>query len=303
MNTTLKKIVKGTIAIFVIKLVIVGGLFIFQSCQSEAQDSGIIAESMNNFKSALKHSQKNLKDISIVNSITTTKGNSNLAKNLEEYQGETYTVCVMAFDENTANSAEEIIENIENIGDLIDSRDMNQLVIGEYDTVDDNSTTDETDSTENFNYDNCVATFELPIQPVLDALDPVTLAAKQFFYDKGFTEDDIIEMLDGEHPSTLVPIVMNVAYSESENQASIDFLSIFSQNAHAYTFNGARECFLEATGIAAGVALVAALTAETMDKKLVKKLIKSAVKKIGARTLGGIGLALIAIDFAICMAN
>ncbi|MFM2250656.1 MAG: hypothetical protein RLZZ358_1583 [Bacteroidota bacterium] len=37
------------------------------------------------------------------------------------------------------------------------------------------------------------------------------------------------------------------------------------------------------------------------DKTLVKKLVKEAVKKIGGRTLGGIGLAMVVADIAYCM--
>ena len=37
------------------------------------------------------------------------------------------------------------------------------------------------------------------------------------------------------------------------------------------------------------------------DKTLVMKLVKEAVKKIGGRTLGGIGLAMVVADIAYCM--
>ncbi len=58
---------------------------------------------------------------------------------------------------------------------------------------------------------------------------------------------------------------------------------------------------METTGIAAGIALVGALTGE-LGGKAVRKAFVYFVKKVGKRVLGGIGLALMAIDFTICMA-
>lgn len=59
-------------------------------------------------------------------------------------------------------------------------------------------------------------------------------------------------------------------------------------------------CFLEATGIATGVALIGAMTGEVGGRAL-KKAFTKAVKKIGSRTLGGIGLVLMATEFTWCM--
>ncbi|MEM5563620.1 hypothetical protein WNY78_00820 [Psychroserpens sp. AS72] len=292
MNNTFKKIIKGTVAIFAIKVALVIGIFVFQSCQSERLENETSNEIDNKFLNILDENRSKLTNISVFKNKITSSNNLN-ARDQQEYEGETYTVCLMAYDETTTNSTEDIINNIENIGDLIISKTTHQLIIGQFDEIEDNENQDE------INYDDCIAMIEIPIQPVLDALNPVTSAAKQYFYNKGFTETEIIEMLDGEDESTLIPIVMNVVYSDNTSQASIDFLSVFGESAYAQ--NGVRDCFLEATGIAAGVALVSALTAQTMDKKLVKKLVKTAVKKIGGRVLGGIGLALMVAEFAWCL--
>ncbi|MFT5244539.1 MAG: hypothetical protein ACJA1H_002626 [Glaciecola sp.] len=115
-------------------------------------------------------------------------------------------------------------------------------------------------------------------------------------------------MLDGEDPSTLIPLVMLASYTNNNSQASINFLNIFAESAYAQDDTTShvsiiRTCFMEATGIAAGLTLVAALTAQTMDKQLVKKLMKKVLKKVGARVLGGIGLVLIIADFSYCVAT
>ena len=145
---------------------------------------------------------------------------------------------------------------------------------------------------------NLVAAYDLPVQPILDVLQPAVNASKQFFYDRGFNEEDIIEMLDGEHEATLIPIVMEV--TENESNYGLQG-SLFLFGTSAYARGDFRDCFEGATGIAAGVALIGALGAATIDKTLVMKLVKEAVKKIGGRALGGIGLAMVVADIAYCM--
>jgi hypothetical protein len=63
--------------------------------------------------------------------------------------------------------------------------------------------------------ENCLTTIEIPIEPILEALEPVTNAAVEYFYNNGFTESDVIEMLDGEDPSTLIPLVMLASYANN----------------------------------------------------------------------------------------
>ncbi len=60
------------------------------------------------------------------------------------------------------------------------------------------------------------------------------------------------------------------------------------------------DCFLEATGIAAGVAIIGALSGKAIGRAGTKAIIKAAAR-IGGRTLGGIGLALMAAEFTYCM--
>ena len=89
--------------------------------------------------------------------------------------------------------------------------------------------------------------------------------------------------------------------TRNQNPIASSFLNNFVETAYAQ--GSVRDCFLESTGIAAGVALIAALTATTLDKTLVIKLMKRAVKKIGGRVLGGVGLALMILDFTYCVAT
>lgn len=61
------------------------------------------------------------------------------------------------------------------------------------------------------------------------------------------------------------------------------------------------DCFLEATGIAAGAALVGGLAGGVIGREAVKAAVIKIVSKVGARTLSGIGLALVVAEIAWCM--
>ncbi len=61
-----------------------------------------------------------------------------------------------------------------------------------------------------------------------------------------------------------------------------------------------KDCFLEATGIAAGAAIIGGLSKGTVSKAVVRSTLKM-VAKLGTRTLCGAGLALLAAEIAWCM--
>lgn len=177
----------------------------------------------------------------------------------------------VTFDNNNLNNS------INNLHDLVELKYNHNLQV--------------TDSL--IQHNDLLGTYTLSEQQVLIHLQPTIQEAKNFFYSKGFNDFEIIEMLDGEEEYTLIPIVMEVQRQTNNN----------SNNANPFMKNVVRDCFLETTGIAAGIALVGALTAATLNKTLVKELIKKALKKIGGRVLGGIGLALLVIDFTWCVST
>jgi hypothetical protein len=78
-NDITKKVAKGMIAIFAIKLILIGGLFIFQSCQLEATSSDDNLVSKNNFLKSLGETENNLNLISLKKS---EKGNNFLSRNM-----------------------------------------------------------------------------------------------------------------------------------------------------------------------------------------------------------------------------
>lgn len=276
--TSIIKFGKGTLVLFGLNLLLILSVFTIQACNTDfdLQKNHVKDNSM--IKMSLNESINLLNQISIIN-----HNSNSLKKGNEKFRGKnefetTETYYLYSSNDISLPDYSTDIQNLNHFFYLRHNYDLqyfNQL-----------------------KEQNLVAAYELPVQPILDALQPAVNASKQFFYDRGFNEQDIIEMLDGEHEAALIPTVMEVTENESNYglQGSLTFFG-----TSAYARGDFRDCFEEATGIAAGVALIGALTSATIDKSLVKKLVKEAVKKIGGRALGGIGLAMVVADIAYCM--
>lgn len=299
MNNTLKKVIKGTVAIFALKLMFISGMFIFQSCQTDNQESYSNEVSKTDFLASLKQTEINLNLISF--NPKNSNGDGSMSREIQEA---TETICLQFseefLNENGEIDIQAVVDQVTSVTELIQVKQQYGLQLNpEYldnDVGDNNDNADE-------NEQECLAIIEIPIQPITDALLPATLAAKQFFYSKGFDDNDILEMLDGDDESNLIPIVMAVAYSQTPNQTSFNFASLIGQSAYSQDDSPIRDCFMEATGIAAGIQVINALSASVINKTLVKQLVKTAVKKIGGRALGGIGLALMVAEFAYCVST
>lgn len=274
--TSIIKFGKGTLVLFGLNLLLILSVFTIQACNTDfdlqknhVKDNAMIRMSLN-------ESINLLNQISIINHNSLKKGSENFRSKNEFETTETYYL--YSSNDISLPDYSTDIQNLNHFFYLRHNYDLQYL----------NQLTEQ----------NLVAAYDLPVQPILDALQPAVNASKQFFFDRGFNEQDIIEMLDGEHEATLIPIVMEV----TKNESNYDLHgSLFLFGTSAYARGDFRDCFVEATGIAAGVALIGALGAATTDKTLVMKLVKEAVKKIGGRTLGGIGLAMVVADIAYCM--
>ncbi|MFT4781516.1 MAG: hypothetical protein ACJAZK_002018 [Psychroserpens sp.] len=206
---------KGMIAIFAIKIALISGLFIFQSCQIDDIESNQSYIAKNNFKKSLEENISNLYKIKTLKSTKPGESNSYALYN-REYESETQTVCFKDYNQSSASAIENIVNDIEDIGDLIEAKNNHQLIIDNFnDDQTNNDGNESSDTTNNNEMENCLTTIEIPIEPILEALEPVTNAAVEYFYNNGFTESDVIEMLDGEDPSTLIPLVMLASYANN----------------------------------------------------------------------------------------
>lgn len=307
MNNTFKKIIKGTIAIFAIKLVLVGGLFIFQSCQTDSLVNEDNEEAKSIFLASLKMSSEKLSTITVKNPKKSNSDDSNIMA--RDMQGATETVCLM-FHDGTTTTTDEIIEDINTLTELIQTKTNHNLVTqfdlnwdSDTDGTDD-STTDSTNEPD-FNPEDCVALIEIPLQPTSDALNPAIQEAKNYLISSyGFSNQEINEMIADEigQEEDLVLLVMAMANAEnSNNGTAFNYMSLFGESAYAQDWEQIGNCAMVAIG--ADVLYSLATADPAMGSKWKKKAIKKAFGVVAKRMLGPIGVAIAVVSFALCMSG
>lgn len=309
MNNTIKKIIKGTIAIFAIKLVIVSGLLIFQSCQSETIDSPIQEKAKSNFLLSINESKSDLNTIKI----STSKNNTGTDIITRDMNGEKDLICLMAFNgaETTNEAVAEIVDNISTLTELMSTKDSYNLAT-QFDltwTGDEEGSNEGSSENENidmaeteFDSEDCIALIEIPLQPVVDAIEPTIEDAKNYLISKGFTNSDIQNLFtaDEDGPAieeyNLVPTIMMLIAEEQNTNAttSVNFASVFGNSMYASEIG-------ECAGDALGISAIAAVINEGLHTSAGKKLLKKAIRKVASRPLGWIGAAIFVYEFGDCM--
>lgn len=291
MKNGFKKFVKGMFGIFIIKLTILGIVLIYQACETESEEFNFAKE---NFLSSVRSDIFNVQKISVSKSLNT---NLNFNRTPEEIQEVTTTICIYSPDD----TSRPIPSEEENV-------DLGQLM--EIEDVDVGFTDSNGNSSEDTPpYSRILGCFEIPVEPTESSMQSSLTEAKNYLYSKGFTDNDINDLLsaDAEGPaideSALVPAVMAMI-AEEQNQttvtSSFNYSSLFISSAHANSFyqeNDLYDCALRSLGISA-------LT-EAFEKGLKseagKKALKKAIRKVAARTLGWVGAAWAAYEFGDCM--
>lgn len=123
-------------------------------------------------------------------------------------------------------------------------------------------------------------------------LDNLKEASIDLFYSLEFSNEDFYDIFETDNAEQLERQLIGASLLLYSFQP--EFLN------NNYNPPLAVSCFIETTGIAAGIAIIGALSGNLGGKAL-KKAFTDLVKKVGIRTLSGIGLALMAAEFAWCM--
>ena len=136
-------------------------------------------------------------------------------------------------------------------------------------------------------------------------LKPAIPHSLSMLRDYGFSNLDLAEMLEISEREAQDINTTNIYSLSRDMQLRIVFAGhkVFIAESLRATANSNQvvDCFLEATGIAAGVAIIGALGNQALSRTAVIGVIKQAATKIGTRTLGFIGLGLMAAEFIWCM--
>lgn len=282
--TTLGRIKKGLILLFLLNLSLFGITFIIQSCQSNDlfSDDKII-EAENAFKSTAFNSLYKL------NNITLQNKTNNEFNTISRLNGEVASIEV--YLSNGTSSIPSISENL-TLNELvnIDNIDLKVKYL------------DGSESDNIANEQTLVNNYQISVSQAQQALEPTLIQAKNYLYAKGLTDSDIQFLLsaDEEGPamqeSALIPVVMQlIAVEQNQNVASnVNFLSFFGSPAHASQIG-------DCAGNALGIADVALALSGGLQTSAGKALLKKAIRKIATRALGWVGAAVFTYEFGDCM--
>ncbi|NCF42202.1 MAG: hypothetical protein GWP32_04835 [Bacteroidetes bacterium] len=264
MKNGLKKFAKGMFAIFTLKLMIFGTVFIVQSCSSESETQNPNSEE---FINSVAKSMFNINSIPLSN---------NLFLRTDEISSTIY----LTKDPEQSFDDSETLNSIESIEGLVNISNQYELELSE--SIDGN--------------DEVIKTYSIPEQPIIDSFEPSIQSAKNYLYSLGFSDLEIETELQGSEESNLVIAVMGLIDAENQNSGSITFNynDLFGQSAHAMAMpQDWYDCLLRSVGIDAVV--------ELFNGKVTKTIAKKAIRKIVSRTLGWVGAAIAVYQYGDCM--
>lgn len=300
MKNGINKFAKGIFAIFTIKLLIFGTIFIIQSCSEEDNIPSLeVTNAKNSFLESLQESRTNLSNAKIISSKEFHSSSSFNQKSTD--------VTLTKVDLIKTNPTDEI--DVNDFGDLtyyINKKWVSLKPTKDNNDVSNDGTQDEGDCT-NVNGEEICLSVNINESQVKKYLDPAIQAAKDYLYEKGFTdleiENDIFSEWDGSEEH-LVPFVMYLVEFEVEDPSasSLKFRDVFFNSAYAQstkiklTADEVWDCAKDAVGIGfvSAVAMHGA-------KKLGIKILTKAFTKFVSKFAGPVGAAIMVADFGFCL--
>jgi len=291
-------------------------VLVFQACQTDSNSDlnyETSEEIKNNFLDALKITSTDLSNVSIskVPSKLPTENGAVVKRDGDTTSTgsnvDSQTFCLMHYDpNNTSQTVDDIVNSISSLGDLMNARTQHGLTT-QFDLTYNPSDTTDTGNNQDpnsFDPNDCLSTFELPVQPVIDAMNPAITEAKNFLYSKQMTDAEILEILNGEEEYNLVPLVTALIAAESDSSnsnVSTETLSLFVTSTYAQDSENwssrTYDCLMRSLGI---TGLQEAIQ-HGLKSDIGKRALKKAVRKIAARTLSWIGAAWAVFEFVSCM--
>ncbi|MBD5420766.1 MAG: hypothetical protein HDR47_06005 [Bacteroides sp.] len=144
-------------------------------------------------------------------------------------------------------------------------------------------------------------------EKTLEALMPLIDQSKRYLYKKGFTDQEINEMLEEENasPAALVPLVLLLSEDDINSQRDIDNLV---EGCQTFSTRGdiTLSSFIGCAIVATGLDIVNILS-EDINKSSVnrwtKKAVKYLFKKVASRFFGPVGVAIMVLSFSGCLAQ
>ena len=261
------KYFKGLLAIALIWAVPVLTIFIFDSCQKAKYDNSKSGEAAKKFSATLDAARSDLGSIQLK---STSTSQNQFIESTDGYY----------LDFPIGTSPEVITEFSSNV--TINS--LTNVLVDHGVSIDDSINT------------NADLEIQIDDEPVIVALQPLVVEAKNYLMAKGATSQQIIDMLQEEDADEidLIPFVKALTAIE-QDQYTVRKINLPLIN-DANALNAFIECGLYALG---GDALYA--LSQSTASTWTWGAMKSAFKIIAKKFLGPIGVAVAVISFGVCM--
>ena len=274
------KFSKGMLVLLMLNTLVVICVFVFDACKKSVYEHSPNKKANDRFMAALLRNKKKIGDVSLSrggHTIMTT------AAGTESQTSEVATEPIyLSFPTEVNAETYNMFQNTNSIQELADLVQRTDAIV-QYQPTSTNS---------NFALD-------VPVETVSNSLSPLVQESKQYLYSRGFTEQEIQQMI-AENNATeadLIPLVMSIISLEPPPIAH-NYLALYPINT-AYanmTWSEVGRCAIHAIG----VDILFSLGSSTATVWTVAA-IKTAFKTVAKRMLGPIGIAIAVIDFGLCL--
>lgn len=274
-----KKFSKGMLALLTLNLIVVLSVFIFDSCKKAAYENSDAKQANTKFLTALEKNKKSITSVSF-----SKKANHNTMARSVAPASDEIAVYVQFPTQEVTDQAYSLYQNTESMQGIVDLVHEADAVI-QYESTPTNS-----------NYQ-----INVPIETIVNSLNPLVQESKQYLYTKGFSEQDIQQMIAEENAEEidLIPFVMALTRAENTQAVARNNYSGFFVNsayARAITWSDAGACAVAALlGDFAGFAYGSSATVWSMAA------MKTAFKSIAKKMFGPVGVAIAVAEFGICL--
>lgn len=276
-----KKFFKGLLAIFIINLLVIGCVFLFDSCRKAIALTDENTQINNKFLNAIAVNREAIASISVkkLNNGQLNSGGTESLSTEEDLES-----VYLDPPPGAPPATLDLIQNIHSIQDIAHALSQANVTV-QYSPTPTNS---------NYN-------LNISISEVNAALTPLVQESKEFLYARGLTESDIQQMIAEENAleTDLIPLVTTIIQDENNMFASRNYLDMFMINsAQALDWAQVGHCALHALGMD----VIFSIGSSGLNTWSVWR-IKAAFKKVAQRFLGPVGVAIAVADFGFCLAG
>ena len=291
-----RKFLKGMFGFFVIKVVLMSTVIIYQSCNTE-EGLPLVKQTKEEFRSSVQSVRDNFSNIEVFDEKQINSNSDLFHRELDN----SMTKVDLVIEEPSELVA------VSDFSDLTFYMNEGMISLRNQDDTNDDRTSDILVEEDCINVDGeevCLSVY-IDESQVQATLDPAIEAAREYMRSKGFTDAEIdyeVETEWGGSEEHLVPFVMYlVELSADSSTASVEFKdfffsSLYAQSAPEITADEVWYCAVEAVGL--GFATAAG--ASNLKKAGIKMLTKSFTKLV-AKFAGPIGAAIMVADFGFCL--